>query len=151
LEALQEVSKTMQTTSKKQDISSLLAKVHLLVEEQSSIKNSLSDVQSHLHQKLEEATSTLKTETELLNQQIKQLETILHGLTGYVSSLSDQQTQLGQSFVKTTEHFKNQLVPTSSSSGTFGIWIYFILFQIVFAAAFVYYKSYRDMKNTKVF
>jgi Mg2+ and Co2+ transporter CorA len=86
LEALQEVSKTMQTTSKKQDISSLLAKVHLLVEEQSSIKNSLSDVQSHLHQKLEEATSTLKTETELLNQQIKQLETILHGLTGYVSS-----------------------------------------------------------------
>jgi uncharacterized phage infection (PIP) family protein YhgE len=149
LEALQEVSKTMQTTSKKQDISSLLAKVHILVEEQSSIKNSLSDVQHHLHQKLEEATSTLKTETELLNQQIKQLETVLHGLTGYVSSLSDQQTQLGQSFVKTTEHLKNQPAPSSSSG--FGAWIYFILFQIVFAAAFIFYRSYREMKNTKVF
>jgi len=96
----------------------------------------LDDVKSFLMEKLNAHTNNW-------NEKIDTFSRILTETKMKVDQTKSGQTNLESNFQRTTQEI-NQTI--SESSG-FGFWIYFLLFQVIFGMAFMWFKKWKDDKK----
>jgi hypothetical protein len=150
LEALEQVTKTLQASSTKQDTNNINTRVQHLLDAQGLFQSSVHDFKENLKQEMASMVDGVKKETEKLVHDMKSLENILNHLTSHVGSLSEGQNRVKDEISSTREHV-TETIKTGSGSSGFGFWGFFILFQIVFTAGIIYYQKFRDIKNQKIF
>jgi len=125
LEALEQVSKTVQSSSTKTDINNIVDRVNNIAQLQSTVQNSFIDLKQDIQKEVNIMMEGLKTETNQLAKEIKQLDSVLQGLYQHVSSISTQTSKFSEDLSQSTHSVKESI-----SKGTSGFWAYFILFQI---------------------
>lgn len=80
-----------------------------------------------------------------LAKEITRLQNLLQRLEQKVHGLTERQGTLQQDIQRTTDIFRDDIRKESS----FTFWFFFILFQIAFFAAMIFWKRMRDAKNTR--
>jgi len=85
---------------------------------------------------------------ESIKMQVGSILTTVNDLRGKVDVANRQQNQIEQTIKRSNEEVSEKI---ESSGGGFGFWIYFLLFQVIFGVAFMWWKNYRDARDKKLF
>jgi mannose-binding lectin 1 len=147
LEALEEVARTVKSSSTKNDISQIIDRVRNVAAKQEQVQHSMQDMKEHLSSEVHSMLTELKTETNTLQREIRRLDSILYGINVQVDDLNAKQQLLGSSL----ENQLPEVRETIRKESSFGFWTFFAFFQIIFGVAVMYWKKYREVKSQKMY
>ena len=90
------------------------------------------------------SSSIVQRNTELATE-ITRLQSLLQRLENKVHGLTERQGTLQEDIQRTTTSFRDDMRKESN----FSFWVFFILFQIAFFAAIVFWMRMRDTKRQR--
>jgi len=112
------------------------------------INNNIQTLQSIVSElKIQSANSPSANTLDAVNRQLNSIAATLGELRSKVDNASRQQSNLEQNLKSKTEDLAGKI----ESSGSFGFWTFFVLFQVMFGVAFMWWKKFRDDQNKKLF
>ncbi|KAL9644953.1 hypothetical protein ABK040_004446 [Willaertia magna] len=145
LEALEEVAKSVKKSSTKNDIINILEFVNEVSKKQEQVQQQFQHFSDNVKRDVNQMLDDLKRDTEALNVQLRRLDSLLTNVYNDVGEIQKTHGDIRQGISQQSQTIGE--IQKSSGSGV-GTWlIVFILFQVAFAAGFIYYKKYQETKS----
>jgi len=107
------------------------------------VSSSISELRTSVARDMQSAISQIDN----VNKQVNQIDRTVTEIKRRLDKTSDQTDQLEKRMRSNTEQITTQI----ETSGSFGFWTYFVLFQLMFGVAFMWWKKYRDDQNKKLY
>lgn len=143
MDGLEQVTRVVRDSSTRQDINDIIQRVEQVAKTQGSVSENISGVGRDIKGEVSAMSSDIAKRTTELTTEISRLQSLLQRLEQKVHGLTERQGTLQQDIQRTTDTFRDDIRKESS----FTFWIFFILFQIVFFAAMIFWKRMRDSKT----